>query len=95
MGECICNSCKNLKAVVNEENNDLEYKCEFGFPSTDCEECNEENCVVSCENYTLDTEDEEYIVTNCKGCGKELKTSYNDGSHADVFCFDCYISSKG
>ena len=91
MGECVCNSCKNLKRILDEDKEEAQYKCDFGFPSDECEDCIEEECSLTCVNYQEDGDDDTFIVTNCKGCGREIKQVYKDNFEGDVFCVDCYL----
>lgn len=93
MGECICSSCRNLKGVMNESGAIEEYECEFGFPSEDCAECDEEECSIVCRNYMCD-EEEETAVIKCAGCGKELKQLCSDNEDADAYCVDCYLNKE-
>lgn len=92
MGECICNSCLNLKSVIQDESEIMEYTCKFGLPSEQCSDCHEEDCNVTCANYKLDREDEELKLVKCKGCGKELEKVFNEDTDGDVFCIKCYLS---
>lgn len=91
MSECICNTCKNLKGIVNEEGNVEEYHCEFGFPSDSCADCQVEECDVQCDWYVCDDEQENVVVVKCQGCGKELKQVCSDTQEGDVYCLDCFM----
>lgn len=91
MGECICNSCKNLKAVLHEEELREEYQCKHGFPSERCEDCEEETCQETCSYYIPDIEEEGGVVVKCGGCGKELLQVSEEDPQGEVFCMDCYF----
>lgn len=94
VGECICSSCKNLKYVVNEDRDQGEYICEFGFPSPACEDCQSEECGETCSNYRSDDEGDEPRIVHCKCCGKELQTVIDDDGESEVFCLDCYLNNQ-
>ncbi len=95
MSECICNSCKNLKRLVNEEANQIDYVCKFGFPSEECKDCEGEECnITECSHYIEDKEDETVRKVQCKGCGKELQQMCEDEVDGEVFCINCYLNSK-
>lgn len=94
MGDCICSGCKNLKRVIDEDSEEEVYKCEFGYPSDRCEECEEEECDITCSRYEEESDEEDFIVVSCKGCGKELKKAYQDADEGDVFCIDCYLKEE-
>lgn len=91
MNECICSSCKNLKSVVDEETNEINYECFHGYPSEKCEECTTGECEVNCLNYLSDEAEDELVTVNCKNCGKELKKACKDEPEGDVLCVDCYL----
>lgn len=95
MGECICNSCRNLKAVINEEGDPGDYECSYGFPSGECTSCEFDtedcNCSLSCSHYASDEEAEVPVIINCAGCGRELRQVCDEGKDGEVFCFDCYL----
>ena len=90
MSECICNTCKNLKGIMDESGAVGQYECEFGFPSDICVECSGEECEVSCVNYVND-ELEIPVKVKCAGCGRELEQVCSDGSDGGVFCISCYL----
>lgn len=95
MGECICNSCMNLKKLVNEEANQVDYICEFGFPSENCEDCEGEECnVTECSHYIEDKEVEIVRKVHCKSCGMELQQMYAYEGDGEVFCINCYLNPK-
>jgi len=95
MSDCICNSCKNLKQYIDEESNEMEYKCKFGYPSEKCELCEGEQCdITECSHYIEDKEDVAVRKVHCKGCGIELEQMYEDEVDGDVFCINCYLNSK-
>ncbi|GEM_PF-590718 len=95
MSECICNSCKNLKQQINEDTGESDFVCKFGYPSEQCNECEGGECVITaCCNYIEDNEDEVLKTVYCKGCGKEMKQVYEDGSDGEVYCVNCYLESK-
>lgn len=90
MNQCICSSCRNLKCSLPDEEEDIFFECEFGFPSDECEACETNECDRSCSHYESD--DEEIILTiKCKKCGKELKKAFKDDSEGDILCVDCYL----
>lgn len=91
MDECICNTCKNLKGVVNDLGAVEDYECEYGFPAEDCSDCPDTGCGLACVNYLQDDGQEEIILLKCKTCGKELKQIGNGGAEGDVYCVDCFL----
>jgi len=92
MNDCICNNCKNLKQHIDEESNDFEYVCEFGYPSDECMSCEGEQCnVTECAHYIEDKDDGTLKKVYCKGCGMELQQMYEDESDGDVYCAECYL----
>ncbi len=91
MGECICNSCKNLKGIIDESGAVEEFECEFGFPSGECAECAQEECDLTCGNYLCEDGQEEPETSQCKGCGKVLRQVCSGAEEGDVYCFDCYM----
>ncbi|HOM03042.1 MAG TPA: hypothetical protein PLH43_09470 [Acetivibrio sp.] len=95
MAECICNGCRNLKRLIDDEGKET-YECSFGFPSDKCEECDEEECDIVCDNYEEDSDEADYILVTCKDCGRELKKMYNDSNEpeGEVFCIDCYLKRQ-
>lgn len=98
MGECICSSCKNLKAIIDDNGAADNYECSFGFPSEECNDCSVDpdncECDFTCDNYECDDETDIPVVLNCKGCGKELRQVCSDGKDGDVFCIDCYLKNE-
>jgi hypothetical protein len=90
MGECICSSCINLKSILEDDGQTIEYKCEFGFPSDKCVNCEGDDCSEICSNYKIEEEDAETVT--CKGCGKELSKAFKDDSGGEVFCVECYLN---
>jgi len=93
MSECICNECKNLKSVIDENGKAEEAICQFGYPSDKCNDCNDEECSETCCHYEPDEEKTPFTI-NCKGCGMELKKAFDDGSEGDVFCMECYLNNN-
>lgn len=94
MGECICTSCKNLRKIIDEDSGEELYECEFGYPSDTCIDCCEGECNLTCRNFEEDTDEEVFILVNCKGCGKEIRKIYKDGNEGEVFCIDCYLKRE-
>lgn len=91
MSTCICNTCKNLKSIIDEIDGDgITESCEFGFPSESCSDCQETQCELSCEHYVEDCE-EEGILCQCATCGKELKVVASSGETGEVYCPTCYL----
>ena len=93
MGECICNSCRNLKGVVNDQGKVEEYECVHGFPSDACENCTGEECEAACSHYVQDTGEDEEVALRCASCGKELKQVGSGGESGEVYCVDCYLKN--
>lgn len=91
MSECICNGCRNLKAVFSEEGDSEEYQCKFGYPSDQCEDCSEEDCQETCSHYVADDEEETAVLVRCGSCGKEMLQAADDSEEGEVYCFDCYL----
>ena len=94
MGECICSSCKNLKAVIAEDEAPVEFTCEYGFPSPKCEACEEEECSESCSHYAADDEEGEAVTVKCCKCGREMTQSAGSSEVGDVYCIDCYFKAR-
>lgn len=96
MQTCICSSCKNLKSVIdeNDEENGIVETCEFDFPSEDCSECELDGCALTCEHYSSDQADESFILVKCRNCDTELKVSTRNDENAEVYCVSCYLSKK-
>lgn len=93
MSECICNSCKNLKGIIDDNGLTEEYECEFGFPSDDCSDCEKNECELTCNHYICDDEQDESRIVKCKGCAKEIEQVSGDDDDGDVYCFDCYLKN--
>ena len=91
MGECICNRCRNLKAVLRDEEPQEEYQCRYGFPSARCEDCEETACEETCSYYIADEEEAAGIAVKCSGCGKELLQLSEEDAEGEVFCMECYF----
>ena len=91
MDKCICNSCNNLKSVFVDDGKVQEYSCQFGFPSDNCSECNEEDCSETCSNYAAESEKVELRTVNCKVCGKQLEKVVDEDTDGDVYCIECYL----
>lgn len=94
MGDCVCSGCKNLKRIMDGDNGEENYECKFGFPSDKCEQCEEEDCDITCLNYEEDNDEVNFIAVNCKSCGKELKKIHTDDPEGEVFCVDCYLERE-
>jgi hypothetical protein len=91
MSECICNSCKNLKVIIDENGITEEYECEYGFPSEKCTSCEQGECDLTCDKYISDDEEDIIILTKCKKCGKELKHVCSSNEDGNVYCFTCFL----
>jgi hypothetical protein len=91
--ECICSRCLNLKGVIGEIEGEVQYSCEFGVPTKNCDDCEEDGCDAICDNYISDEQNVMEKTLNCKGCGKELHQVCSDDSE-DVYCIDCYLNKK-
>jgi len=92
MGECICESCKNLKSVIDDENGESRFECEFGFPSDECIDCEADGCDLDCDHYEeCDDEEEEPVIVHCSRCGKELKKLMQDDEEGEIMCVDCFL----
>jgi len=91
MGECICNSCRNLQNIIGDEGEVGESACKFGFPSDSCQNCTGGECSESCSHFEADDENAVPQTVKCMNCGKELKKVFNDNDFGDVFCFECYL----
>ncbi|WP_053984125.1 hypothetical protein [Niameybacter massiliensis] len=94
MGTCICSTCKNLKSIIDEiddDNNDITEGCEFGFPSESCSECDEDHCELTCEHYIEDCEEEAFSISKCVKCGKELKVLASNAEAGEIYCPMCYL----
>lgn len=95
MSACICSSCKNLKSIideVNQDENSIIEECEFGFPSEGCMDCEEAQCELTCDHYIEDCEEEAFNTLKCCECGKELKVLSSDAEEGDVYCPICYLN---
>lgn len=92
MSECICSSCKNLKNIIDENGISEEYECEYGFPSEKCSDCEEDMCELTCDNYVSENEEEEFIISKCIKCGKELKLAAGNAEDGEVYCVTCYLN---
>lgn len=93
MTQCICSGCTNLKSVLNEQGVIELYECEFGFPSEACENCEEEECDLTCIHYSSDSDKVQPRILKCKGCGRELEQVCRDGEEGEVYCVDCYLKN--
>ncbi|TYQ16126.1 UNVERIFIED_CONTAM: hypothetical protein Cloal_2629 [Acetivibrio alkalicellulosi] len=94
MDDCICNKCLNLKKVFDDDSEE-EYKCEFGYPSDKCCECEEQDgdCNIICNHYKEDNN--EYVIVKCLGCGKELKQAcQEDSEKGEIYCVNCYLNKE-
>lgn len=95
MSKCICNSCKNLKSIIDENNldkNGITETCEFGFPSDDCLDCQLEGCELTCDNYAANLTEEKLIITKCARCGKEMAVQSQSPKDGEVYCVACYLN---
>lgn len=93
MGQCICVTCKNLKALFNEDGEPGEYNCKYGFPAQTCEmECLDENCNLSCSNFSSEEDEDVFTIVNCSKCGKALNQTSSDDASGKTFCVDCFLS---
>jgi hypothetical protein len=91
--ECICNSCLNLKGIIDESGAIEEYECEHGFPSDNCNECEDENiCDATCVWYLDENENAKSILIKCMTCGKELEQICSNSEQGDVQCIDCFLN---
>ncbi|MGL4363060.1 MAG: hypothetical protein ACRCSG_07345 [Cellulosilyticaceae bacterium] len=91
---CICATCKNLKSVIEAGDGDQKNImdiCEFGFPTPNCETCEENSCEATCKHYIKDEEEQLNIVC-CATCGKEIKGASTSSTDGDVFCPICYLN---
>lgn len=93
MSECICNGCKNLKSIIDENGAAEQSECEFGFPSDICTDCEDTECELVCGHYICDDEPDKIRVLICKACGKELKQVCSSTEEGEVFCIDCYLKN--
>ena len=91
MSECICNSCKNLKGVMDDSGAVEEYECRFGFPSEICPECDGGGCNLTCEHFIIDEDEDILVGVKCSSCGRELLQAGNDNTDGKIFCIDCYL----
>lgn len=95
MNGCVCGTCKNLKSIIDENEeveNSINEICEFGFPSEDCYTCELDGCELTCAHYENDVVVDAFIVTSCKKCGKEIKLMAKNKDDADQFCITCYLN---
>lgn len=95
MNTCICSSCKNLKSIIDEIDDDIDgitEACEFGFPSESCSDCDEEHCELTCNHYIKDCEEENFSISKCCKCGKELKVVSSNVEAGPVYCPICYLN---
>lgn len=90
MSECICNTCKNLKGIMDESGAVEQYECGFGFPSEACSDCGGEGCDIECAHYTDDGEGLP-VKVNCMKCGRELEQLCSDNGEGEVYCAGCYL----
>jgi len=93
MGECICSSCVNLKSVIDDDGEMGEYQCAYGFPSDNCEDCDELRCDAECVHYECDEQNDLPETVSCKGCGKKLEKVFNEDTEGDIFCVECYMKN--
>ncbi len=96
MQTCICSSCKNLKSVIdeNDDENSIIETCAFDFPSEACSECDLDGCERTCDHYINDEEDEKFVIIKCRGCGTELSVAPRNDGVSEVYCVNCYLSKK-
>jgi hypothetical protein len=90
MSECICNTCRNLKSVLEESGAVDQYECSYGFPSDNCSECDGEGCEISCVHYADDEEDMP-VKVKCARCGRELEQLCSENGEGEVYCAGCYL----
>lgn len=92
-GECICNTCKNLKSVFSDEGEPVESTCQFGFPSKSCEEnCLDKDCELTCRYFISDDVEDEPTAVFCSKCGKTLRQACNDNEAGNTYCVECFLS---
>ncbi|MBE0450879.1 MAG: hypothetical protein IBX70_08535 [Clostridia bacterium] len=95
MTKCVCNSCKNLKSVVDESSMDVNViteECVFGFPSEDCIVCELEGCELTCEHFQSMDDVAKYKTSRCITCGQELNFVSVDCEDDEVYCVACYLN---
>lgn len=97
MMDCICNSCINLKSIINETgdaSNNITETCGYGFPSEDCAACVLEGCHLTCEHYEAAENDVHYVLKECALCHKSLQVAAGKAEDGEHFCVSCYLSKK-
>ena len=94
MGECICSGCANLKSILAEDSEEVQYTCVYGFPSEACDTCEAGECSETCEHFSPEPEEDQPRTVKCKGCGKELQKVFNENTEGDVFCINCYLETN-
>ena len=94
MNDCICSSCKNLKSLIDENENDngITETCEFGFPSEDCIRCEVDQCDLTCAHYEQEQEVDCVTTSKCSKCGMEIKHISKDQEVGEIYCVACYLS---
>ncbi len=92
MSECICCNCRNLIGVISDEGGIKEYECQYGYPSEQCSECEEEEgCTCECSHYEADQEEKENETVVCAGCGKLLVKACKDNEQGEIYCMECFL----
>lgn len=94
MSECICSSCRNLKAIIDDSGETAEFECKYGFPSERCETCDTGECEETCDNYLSDEEIAEMKTVRCKKCGRELSQVCADDEDGEVYCIKCFLENE-
>lgn len=95
MNECICSSCKNLKSIIDENENEINgitETCEFGFPSDECITCEVDQCELTCGHYEQEQAFDCVNTSKCSKCGVELNHISKDQEAGQVFCVTCYLN---
>jgi len=97
MGECICSICKNLKVIPNENGAIEEYDCEFGLPSEQCENCENDldacEFTITCTHFVKDDVENEVILF-CRDCGMALNEICDNTEAGEVYCINCYLKNN-
>lgn len=94
MRECICNSCRNLKGIIDENGAVEAYECSYGYPSDDCNTCETGECELTCTNYINDENEQEMVVVRCATCGRELHKMCSDDEEGRYQCIDCFLKES-
>ena len=91
MRECICNSCRNLKGILNEDGTVESYECVYGYPSESCKTCEDGECELKCINYISDEEENEPVIVKCVTCGRDLRQMCSNDEEGNIQCIDCFL----